>query len=300
MLRKFLRETSGQILIPALIVLGLSGIISVPLLNLVNTGIKTTGIYQGNTRNIYAADAGVQKALWYIKYDPDIVSDRQNNNFGRSYTYPAFNVNGSSVAVSINYIWLLSGVVDITNGAYPHDAWLGMSMGGAADPSGDPDQPGTFTITFNYSQSGNKKIQQMGVWLPHGFTYVPGSSSTAIFPTNIITSADPNSITPTYGGTNLSWTISPSFSFQGLNPPTATHKFRYLPGDSLPTGAAAWVKSQSNDIGYQWDNALWWYDIAVTATDGSSGKITTVKATVVNNSGTTPGMTLVTYELNPP
>ncbi len=270
----------------------------VPLLDFMNTGIKNTELYQKNTKEIYAADTGIQNALWKIKYDPMIIYDRQNNNYGKTYTYPAFTADNNSVVISITSIWLLSGIVNMTNGDYPHSTWVGMTMGGQASPSASPNQPGTFTMTFTYDQSGNKRIDQMGVWLPLGFTYVDGSSSTSVFPSNIITSSDPAKAF-LLGGSSLVWDVQPNFSFQHLNPPTATHKFYYLPGNRTPTGAAAWVKSQSNDIGYQWDNALWWYNITSTATDTSNSKTTTIKATVVNNSGATPGLTVVTYEISP-
>ena len=303
LIRKIHGQQSGQVLLFALVILLLSSIIVVPLTYFVNTNLNTTRVYGRNTREIYAADTGFQNAQWKILHDPTIVNDRLNNKYNQTYTYPSFTVNHNSVSIVINYLWLLSGIVNITNGSYPHNTWLGMTMGGQASPSGNATTPGTFTISFAYNQSDNKKIAEMGVWLPHGFNYVPGSASRTNFPANI----DPLEpvITPAYGGTSLVWNVKNdvgSFSFQNLNPPTATQQFWYLPGNATPTGAAAWAENQSQDIGYTWDNAIWWYDITSTASDNTTPKTTVIRSIIISDNVTDSSplteLAVVTYALS--
>jgi hypothetical protein len=203
--------------------------------------------------------------------------------------------------VSILYTWLLSSIINITNGAFPHDTWLGMDVTGNANPSpvANPVPHSVYSINFAYSGSGNKKISALGVWLPAGFTYIAGSCSQSNYPNNVST-AEPT-VTRVYGGSSLVWDVQPSFSFQNVNPPIASQQFWYQPVGKTPKGAASWVKSQSNDIGYSWDNAIWWYTVTSTAVNStvSPSKTTTIDALVISDGGTTSGLNLVTYMLSP-
>jgi hypothetical protein len=292
---KLHRQQRGEIYIIALILLALTGLMFVPLANYVNSGIKNTSGYQSNLKDIYAADSGIQYALWKIKYDPAIIADRASFNFGQAYTYAAPAINNNSVSVTINYTWLLSGIVNLTSGATPHSTWLGMNVSGNANPTSEGSPPhSVYSISFAKSGSGNKKIEQMGVWLPAGFTYKAGSCNQ--YPNNIC-KAEPT-ITKVVGGSSLVWNISPSFSFQNLNPPEASQKFWYTPAGKTPKGAASWVKSQSTDIGYSWDNAIWWYTVTSTAVNITNpSKVTTINSLVSNDPKTSSGVNIVTYEL---
>ena len=273
----------------------------IPLAHFMNTGIKTTQVYQRNTKEIYAADSGIQYAMWKIKNAPEIIADREDSNYDQIYQYVAPRVNNNDVSVNITFTWLLSSVINLTNGAYPHDTWLGMDVSGNANPSiyNTPSPPHSiYTMTFAYSGSGNKKIEQMGVWLPHGFNYVSGSCSYANFPNNI--TSDNPTITYVCGGTSLVWSAH-NFSFQNVNPPVARQQFWYTPAGKTPKGAASWNKSQSNDIGYAWDNAIWWYNVTSTAVDTSitPNKTTRINAMVISDPKTSSGINLVTYIIGP-
>ena len=292
---KLHRQQRGEIYIIALVLLALTGLMFVPLANYVNSGIKNTSGYQSNLKDIYAADSGIQYALWKIKYDPAITADRLNFNFGQTYTYPAPAINNNNVTVTITYTWLLSGIVNLTSGATPHSTWLGMNVSGNANPTSEGSPPHSiYSISFANAGSGNKKIEQMGVWLPAGFTYIAGSCGQY---SGNISKADP-AITKVVGGSSLVWNINPSFSFQNLNPPVASQKFWYTPAGKTPKGAASWVKSQSTDIGYSWDNAIWWYSVTSTAVNSTNPlKITTINSLVSHDPKTSSGVNIVTYEL---
>jgi hypothetical protein len=296
--RNIHRQQGGEIFVLTLIILVLASLLLVPLADYINTGIKTTQGYQGNVKRIYAADSGIQYALWKIKYDPIIISDRQNNNFGQTYSYTVPMVNNNHVSVTIAYTWLLSGIINLTNGSYPHDTWLGMDVSGNANPTAytTPVPHSVYSINFAYAGSGNKKIAAMGVWLPPGFAYLAGSCSSSKYPNNVCFS-DPT-ITSVYGGSSLVWNAL-NFSFQQLNPPFASQQFWYQPIGTTPKGAASWVESQSSDIGYSWDNAIWWYNATSTAWDSSvfPQKTTTINSLIISDPATSSGLDLVTYVL---
>jgi hypothetical protein len=294
-------QQGGQILILATILLLLSSIMIIPLTHLINTGIKTTQAYQRNAKEIYAADSGIQYAIWKIKNDPSVIADRNSNSFDQAYSYTAPTINNNTVGISMTFTWLLAGIVSQLNGADPHQEWVGMDVSGNANPSiygVSPNTHSIYTITYAFSGSGNKKIDMMGVWLPHGFNYVNSSCSHANFPNNIAPE-DPV-ISPVYGGSSLIWNAH-NFSFKNVNPPIAQQQFWYTPAGSTPKGAASWVKSQSSDIGYSWDNAIAWYIVTSTAVDHSvsPAKNTVINAVIVSDPSTSSGINVVTYIINP-
>ncbi len=291
------RQQGGQVFVLALILLCFSSLMVVPVTNWLSVGLKATQVYQRNMKEIYAADTGIQYALWKVKYDPAIIDARQNSIYSQTYSYPALPVNNNSVAVTLTDFWLLADILNITNGAYPHNTWLGMNISGTTDPVVYTDtqsgqQYSIYTMSFTYNETGNKKIDRMGVWLPHGFTYFQGSSNN--FSSNI-DKHDPT-VTPLAGGTSLIWEIHPNFNFGHGD--TATQQFWFQPAGTTPKGAASWVQSQSSDIGYAWDNSIWWYEVTSVATDNATGKIPTVKVTAASDPGTPSGTAIITYSIN--
>jgi len=68
-LNKFRLDQKGNALILAMILLAVGSIIAVPLLTYMSTGLRTNRIYDTKKDNVYAADAGIEDALWRIKYN---------------------------------------------------------------------------------------------------------------------------------------------------------------------------------------------------------------------------------------
>jgi len=80
--KKVARDESGKVLILALIVLVVGGLILGPLLGLMSTGLVAGQIYERKTAELYAADAGVEDAIWRL---PQL--HRQPDGFF-PYSYP--------------------------------------------------------------------------------------------------------------------------------------------------------------------------------------------------------------------
>jgi len=65
-LNKSIKDEAGQAFILALIMLLLGGLIIAPLLGFMGTGLKAGQAYEKRTAELYAADSGVEDALWQI------------------------------------------------------------------------------------------------------------------------------------------------------------------------------------------------------------------------------------------
>jgi Tfp pilus assembly protein PilX len=96
-MRRLIKGEKGYVLIAALLVLVVVGLISGPLLSYMVSGLKAGHVFEVGAAELYAADAGVQDAVWRIQ-----------NNIGLcegspTTTYNISNVNGKSVEVTVTY-----------------------------------------------------------------------------------------------------------------------------------------------------------------------------------------------------
>jgi Tfp pilus assembly protein PilX len=278
------KQQTGAALVIVMIMMALGGLMVVPLMNWMTSGMKTVQMYDNQNDLLYAADGGIQKGLWkistYISAPPENFSDALS----------VFTLNGKSVAVNINYVWILDGIVDPSFG--PHNTWMDVQTSGNADVNG------VYTINLSYNDltgnPGNKKVATMGVWLPGGFEYVAGSASDALAFPNNIRKAEPT-VTAVHNGLSIKWTnVNYSFKTSGE---VATEKFRFKPVGELPTGDVAWVCSLSADIGLSWDNMIWNFTVVSTATDPSTGKSTQIVAHMARDDGSSAGLSVITYQI---
>ena len=93
--RRTIKGEKGSVLIMVLILLVVGGLILTPLLGLMSTGLLAGKVYEKKTDELYAADAGVEDAIWRI----------QSNNltFGaNNWSDPWYvTVNDKSVEVAV-------------------------------------------------------------------------------------------------------------------------------------------------------------------------------------------------------
>ena len=95
MLKGAIRGQEGNVFILVLVLLVLGGLILTPLLGLMSTGLIAGQVYEKKTDELYAADAGVEDAIWRIQSN-NLTFD--SNNY--SYLQP-LTVNGKSVDVVV-------------------------------------------------------------------------------------------------------------------------------------------------------------------------------------------------------
>ncbi len=97
LLKTLLRNQTGQALPTVLILLLLGGFFVVPSLTLMSTSLNANRVVEGNTLELYAADAGVEKVLWHIRHDGDFTLPAE----GAGHSFPQFQINDKTVEPSI-------------------------------------------------------------------------------------------------------------------------------------------------------------------------------------------------------
>ena len=72
-----------------LVLLAVGGLLIPPLLSLVATSLMLEEVHETSTEEFYAADAGIEDALWQIKADelPTLFPDYDRYDYATSYAY---------------------------------------------------------------------------------------------------------------------------------------------------------------------------------------------------------------------
>lgn len=100
---RLLHHEGGQIMMATLVLLVVFSLISAPLLSFMATGVRAARVFQDKMEGYYAADAGIQDAVWQLRQSsPD--PDKVPSNVGESKTYTLDQIiNGAQVMVTITY-----------------------------------------------------------------------------------------------------------------------------------------------------------------------------------------------------
>jgi len=97
--KRLLRDEDGRAMMLCLLVLVTGGLIVTPLLGLMTTGLAAGQVYEKKTHELYAADAGVEDAIWKIQRG-DVPVCPGNP----TWSYSISDVNGKSVEVTIEWV----------------------------------------------------------------------------------------------------------------------------------------------------------------------------------------------------
>jgi hypothetical protein len=100
MMKKLIREEKGAALIGALILLLVGGLTSAALLNHMGSGILAGEVHERRTAEFYAADAGVEDAIWKLQNGEIPVCPANPEE----WSYNVLDINGKSLQVSIEYL----------------------------------------------------------------------------------------------------------------------------------------------------------------------------------------------------
>ncbi|MBI2869624.1 MAG: hypothetical protein HYX96_07360 [Chloroflexi bacterium] len=196
---EYIRDQKGQVLPGVLVLLTMSALLVVPSLDFVAGTLKAEAAVEENLAGLYAAEAGIEDALWRLKHPPW-------PNFPYSYTL-ASPVNGMTVNVVIDYPEMLNGEETPRIGV--HEDWLQLSASYSAYE--DPFYTYTLSITSWYTPSVVRIERIDIVDLPAVFVYETGTTSG-------ITTEDP--VAAGGGGASLSltWYIDPPYVLQKPDP----------------------------------------------------------------------------------
>lgn len=261
-------------LVIVLVLLALGGLIMVPLLTHLYTGVSSDRIYRERMELNYAADAGVEDGIWKAENE-QVPLDPYDYVSVYSYSLPEA-LNGKDVSVSIKQVWPLDGLESDVNGTTPASPPLSIT-------SGVIDQLGDFEIRLSYdTPEVELLIDCVAVWLPPEFAYVNNSSSS-------ITEENPIQ-TDWNGGTVLTWDFGPPVNFDDLPQATSGEageggmqpaielpsvrvlSFSVTPEGELARGSYSWIRTTNADNYLCWDTNFTLYEINATASDNATGR----------------------------
>jgi hypothetical protein len=211
---KYLGGENGQALLSVLAFLLISSLTLPPILSHLGTSLETGRVYEDKTDALYAADSGIEDALWQIKYDrlePLLTNpDYDIYDFGTTWSYSLNEpINNLTANVSIRNVWIPSNVSPPSDPVEAREIIESnklMVAGTATDES-------SYKIKISFSPGEGEEealmVESLGIWLPLGFHY-SGSCSLADEPGAEYYSEN---VTDYAGGESVVWEFSPPVAF---------------------------------------------------------------------------------------
>jgi hypothetical protein len=282
MFKELLKDQKGQFPIIVLCFLLIGGLLMAPLLVHTRTELKAGEIREEKMALSYAADAGIEDALWMSKH---IEVPLEPYDYETTYTYSLpQKINGKAVTASIKQIWPLTGLESDQNGTT-----LSSSLQIVAGIS-DLDA-GEYMVQMSYDGSvEDLPIDRVGVRLPFGLEYIANSSSG-------ITTNNPM-VNYWRNGKVLIWDFEPAVNFAdlpaldpeggGFDPGTEYPAVRILTFNVTPAGVMAdgsysWVRTTNSNLYLAWDTYYNIYKISAEATDDVKNESLTLEAYTYSN-----------------
>lgn len=265
------QSEKGQALPIVLALLALGGLTVLSSLSYATTSLNAGQIISHNVKGIYAAEAGIEYALWCLS---------------RAVSPPAqLPEKVNEMAVTIQYE--SKGVYTIYLGELiepgEHNDYLSISGEIVWDESA---QAYKYTITVTWqAESGRSVIhlEQIGARLPKGYVYVDGSA--AEFPQNLA-NFDPAETLDTIGAYLLSWEFESPQPSVSQSVPVRTQTF-YITGTGNLNGGYTWVVANREDIGAVGEFTGTLYRITAAATHPENSAIKSAIIAEVIVSGAT-------------
>lgn len=257
-LTKFHHCQSGLAL-PIVLAMLLVGSVAVPpILSAAATGVNSTRVISKGVSGLYAAEAGVENALWHIRngQTPPLQLDE--------------TVNGTNVGIQT----LNRGTFTIYFGelvpAGEHNDWLSVASTVTWDSGAGAYR---YDVTINWLPvpgTPEIKIKEVGIRFPLGYTYQAGSA--ALFAGNLSTE-EPQIVQDAAGADMLKWTFgTPHPSLDKQNP--VMYQSVYMTGAGDIDGHYAWVVAVRSDVGVVGEIVGALHIITATATRPTDGQVT--------------------------
>jgi len=102
--KRLIRDEKGQTLILTLILIVVGGLIMTPLLAYMSTGLIAGEVYERRAAELYAADAGVEDAIWKIQNPDESELPYACGDTPWSYDYETSDVNDKHMQIYIDYL----------------------------------------------------------------------------------------------------------------------------------------------------------------------------------------------------
>jgi len=259
---RFLKQITsgekGQVLPAVLALLVLGGLAVFPSLSYAATSLNAGRIIGEGVRGVYAADAGVEDALWSL--ENGISPPQQLSE----------NINQMEVTVQ-------------TEGKGTYTLYLGelVQTGGHSDyldVDGEivwDEEAGAYKyiITVTWQPLPGAPVihlEEVGARLPLGYSYQ--SESAADFADNLSTN-EPDETLDALGAYLLNWELELPYPSVSEANPVQTQTF-YITGEGSQEGHYAWVVANRDDVGAVGEITGASYKITATATRPGDGRTT--------------------------
>ncbi len=323
MLKRILRKQAGQVLPMALVLLTVGAMVIVPTLILTQTNLNATQIVDRHTAELYAADAGIQDAMWYLQSDTRRQIINPTDQWPHTYNMTD-DINLKDVQVTMDHAWLLGPVGGVAYRSLPetqpqpspdpsymyygNDHWITM---GAIDVNNHANFVVNISTDLNPT---TVNVDHIGVWLPQGYSYVNNSATingVAIGGSTYV--KNPTTQETLRGGTALIWSYS-GITFKTLSdiappppgggvtpaqryPPSIALTFHYTmtPTYSDARGFFPWIRLTNQKV--SWDADAGFYHVTstgITSADESTTVEAYVPITIIRYTAGTTGSTSAT------
>ena len=265
-LPKIIRSEKGQVLPIVLALLALGGLTIAMSLNYVSTGLNSGRIIDEKVKGNYAAEAGIEDALWSLKMGNPPPQQLQET------------INGMEVSIESESEGLYTLYLGEMVALGVHNPYLDV-QGETVWDEGAGKYKYTITVIW-LPESGVPVIHfsEIGARMPIGYNYDPGSA--ALFDNLAI--EEPLEFVDDSGAYMVNWEFSnPEPSISGSNP-VETQTFYYT-GSGPIEGGYGWVVANREDIGAVGEITGYLYHLTSTASYAGGGRATArIEATVIS------------------
>jgi hypothetical protein len=271
LLKQIVSSEKGQALPIVLGLLVLGGLTIASSLGYTATSLKSSRLLEENVRGIYAADAGMEDALWSLTngWPPDI--------------YVPELINKMMVLIQTEekgtYTLYLGELIEPGE----HSDYLEVDGEIVWDEEAEAYK---YTITVTWQpDSGTPVIhlEEIGARLPLDYSYQPWSA--ASFEENLSTD-EPDETLDALGAYLLNWELGPPSPSVSENETVQTQIF-YITGEGSQNGNYAWAVANRDDIGAAGEITGTSYKITTTAKRPENGETTAkIVADVMIEEGT--------------
>ena len=257
-LKQLVSSEKGQALPIVLALLVIGGLTIIPSLGYVTTNLKSSRMLVEGVRGVYAADAGIEDALWSLSNG--IPPSAQLSD----------NVNQMEVAIQTenkgDYTLYLAQLIEPAGHSHYLDIFGEMVWDGGANAY-------NYTITITWQADPGSppiKLAEVGARIPIGYSYQSGSA--ANFTENLSTD-EPDETLDAQGAYLLNWVLGSPRPAVSENVTVKTQTF-YITGEGSQEGHYAWVVAAEGDIGAVGEISGTFYRITATATHPGNGETT--------------------------
>lgn len=283
-LNKLVRAEKGQALLLVMIFMLVGGLIIAPLLGFMSTGLITSQVFEKKADELYAADAGVEDALWQIRFD-QLTTVLTSPSAYDIYDYTTIwdyalseQINDKGVDITIENVWIPKDI-PAPSETEASDIIEALKL----VVTGSIPSALNYQIKINFTPGVGEEdalfIETLGIWLPPGFSYVVGSSNLEADP------GDPYYSVPLVsqyaGGQAVVWDFSSGYPFAGTGVGdqfpgvipgsevlSSDITFQFTAGVGQSPEALAWVTTSGvSGIELSWDADVKVYKITSIAGD---------------------------------